>query len=102
MDSNIILQCPECGRFSDSIKRYKMIDFCLFIFIAARLNYVSYTCCPLCMRRHILKKGFTYNIITANLLWFFLILPYSIILLLFCLSKGHSKSVLKDIENANK
>lgn len=95
----MILQCPECGRFSDSIKRYKMIHFCLFILIGASTSSVQYTCCPNCMRKHILIKGFTYNIISANLLWFFLILPWSIILLICSYTKGHSKSVLKDIEN---
>lgn len=102
MSNNIILQCPECGRFSDSIKRYRIIDFCLFILIAANCRYVEYTCCPDCMRKHILEKGFTYNIITANFLWLILILPWSIILILCSYSKGHSKAVLKDIRKANK
>lgn len=97
---NLILQCPECGRFSASIKRNQMIDVIIFFFIGASTRYVTYTCCPNCMRKHIMIKGFTYNILGGNILWPFVILPWSLILLLCSYTKGHSKSVL-DIVNSD-
>lgn len=94
---NIMISCPECGEHSSSIKHYTMIRWALFLFVAAQTQKVAYTCCPKCMRKHILWHGFTYNIITGNFLWFILILPWSLILLIMSFTKGHSSSVLSMI-----
>lgn len=94
---NIMISCPECGEHSISIKHYTMIRWALFLFVAAQTQKVTYTCCPKCMRKHILWHGFTYNIITGNFLWFILILPWSLILLIMSFTKGHSSSVLSMI-----
>ena len=75
-----------------------MIDYLVFFGIAAFGRRVTYTCCPHCMRKHIMMKGFTYNILTANLLWLFLIIPWSIVLLIASYTKGHSSSVIKMLE----
>lgn len=100
MMKQIEISCPECGQLSDSIKRYSMFDYFLFLFFAASHRKVTYTCCPSCMRKHIIKEGiFTWKIITANLLWLFLILPWSLILLLFSYTKGHSSSIQKILDN---
>lgn len=96
----IEISCPECGQPSDSIKRYSMFDYFLFLFVAASHRKVTYTCCPLCMRKHIIKEGiFTWKILTANLLWLFLILPWALILLFFSYTKGHSSSIQKILDN---
>lgn len=94
---NIMISCPECGEDSSSIKHYTMIRWALFLFVAAQTQRVTYTCCPKCMRKHILWHGFTYNIITGNILWLILILPWSLILLIMSFTKGHSSSVLSMI-----
>lgn len=95
---NVMIKCPECGEESSAIKHYTMIRWALFLFIGAQTQRVTYTCCPKCMRKHILWHGFTYNIITGNVLWFLLILPWSLILLIMSFTKGHSSSVLSMIE----
>ena len=92
-----VLVCPECGCKSDSIKRYELPH--LYVFLGVYLYYqnIEYTCCPHCMRKHIFVKGFTYNIITANIFWLFFLLPWSIVQFLRSLTKGHSKEVKKDL-----
>ena len=91
--ADILIRCPECGNPSDSIKCYRMIDWILFLVIYATWQQATYTCCPKCMRKHILLNGFTYNILTGNLLWIFLVLPWSIVQLIMSYTKGHSKKV---------
>jgi len=49
----------------------------------------KYVACPRCMKKEIIKKGFTYNILTANALWLVAILPWSIALLKKNSRKGH-------------
>lgn len=96
--NKVSVQCPECGQYSDSIKRYTLPNYVLFLFIYARWQEVEYTCCPNCMRKHILTKGFTYNILMANMIWPFTILPWMLIQLIRSFTKGHSKTVQKIIE----
>mgnify|MGYP003309843602 CR=1 len=101
MKSNfpILVRCPECGRVSDSIKRYEMPHYFLCLYVFATWKNIEFTCCPHCMRKHILIKCFTYNILAANIVWPFYILPWGIILLIRSLTKGHSKEVQQIIEN---
>lgn len=94
---NIYVNCPECGKESMSIKSYLMPRWLLFIGIFAQYQMVHYTCCPKCMRKHILIHGFTYNILTGNILWLIMGLPWYIVVLIMSFTKGHSKSVQKII-----
>ena len=94
----IYITCPECGCPSDSIKCYTLPDYLIFIGVYAMWREITYVCCPHCMRKHILIKGFTYTILAANGLWPFLILPWSLIQLCRSYTKGHSRKVLKMIE----
>ena len=97
---NQLFRCPECGQSSDSIKQYELPHFWLFIGIYLRYQNVQYICCPHCMRKHILVKGFTYNIITANVFWLFGILPWMIVQFIRSYTRGHSNGV-KEIINSN-
>jgi hypothetical protein len=40
-------------------------------------------------------KNLLVNLLTANIVWPFIILPWNLILLLMSFTRGHSKSVLK-------
>lgn len=91
---NLMIKCPECGEDSSAIKQYTMPRLFLFLFAGYRVETVRYTCCSKCMRKHILWHGFTYNILAANVLWPFVILPWCLILLIMSFTKGHSDSVL--------
>ncbi len=95
----VMLTCPKCGEETDSLKRYVLPEMILFLFVYYSYQHSTYTCCPHCMRKQILKKGFTYNIITANIMWLFVIFPWSVIQLLKSYTKGHSKALIKDILN---
>lgn len=91
---NINVPCPECGRYTDSLKLYRLPNLWLFLWIFIRYSSKGYVCCPSCMRKKILLHGFTYNIVTANLIWPVVILPWSIIYLLRSCTKGHSHEVV--------
>ena len=91
-----LVPCPQCGELSDSIKRYDVYTTLWCLFIWAQYGTTTYTCCPHCMRKHILWEGiFTWRIISGNILWLFLSLPLSLIELLFSYTKGHSRTVKK-------
>lgn len=85
-----MLRCPECGQLTDSIKRFTLPHKWLYLGCYISYQNVIFTCCPHCMRKHILIKGFTYNILLANLLWPVVILPWSIVQLIRSYKKGHS------------
>ena len=81
--------CPECGKSTDSLKRFVLPHFWLFLVCYIQWQNVEYTCCPECMRKHILAKGFL-HIITANFIWPIVILPWVLIQFIRTYSKGHS------------
>ena len=90
----MFIRCPECGMPTDSMKCYTLPHVFLFLFIFASWNSVTFTCCPHCMRKHILIKCFTYNILATNIMWPVIILPWGIFQLIRSFTKGHSKEVI--------
>ena len=94
--SNMVV-CPECGCLSDSIKRYELPHIWVFLGVYLYYQNIEYTCCPNCMRNHILVKGFTYNILTANLVWLAILLPWSIIQFIRSFTDGHSDDVKREL-----
>lgn len=97
---NQLVRCPECGQPSDSIKHYRLPYRYWFLYVYASTQDVEYTCCPRCMRKHILIHGFTYNILTFNILWPFWIFPWMVVQLIRSYTHGHSKYV-NEILNSN-
>ena len=89
------VKCPECGELSDSIKCYKLPGLWVSLVFYLKYQIITYVCCPKCMLKHIIKSGFTYNIITANIYWLFMILPMTVINLIRLRFKGHSKKVVE-------
>ncbi len=96
---HIPVQCPDCGQVTDSLKVYRLPAVVVFIGIYARVASKGHIGCPSCMRKKILFHGMTYNIVTANLIWPFLILPWTVVNLLRTLSKGHSSEIIDHIDN---
>lgn len=90
----ISVPCPECGKMTDSLKVYRLPDLWICLGVWVRYATKGHVCCPSCMRKKILLHGFTYNIVTANLLWPFIIMPWSIVNLFRTRSKGHSKEIV--------
>ena len=95
---NVPLRCPECGEESSSIKCYSLPEYFICIWVMVFWQKVTFTCCPKCMVKHILVKCFTYNILAANILYPFFILPWGIIYLLRCATKGHSSEIVEFLE----
>lgn len=91
--------CPECGNMSDSIKRFSLPYRWYFILGLFSMRSATYTCCPHCMRKHILINGFTYHIILMNMMWPIIILPWSIVQLIRTYQKGHFKGIDSVVEN---
>lgn len=99
-NTNLVI-CPECGKPSDSIKRYTLPAEYWFLYVYMSTQDVIYTCCPHCMRKHILIHGFTYNILTFNVAWPVWILPWMIVQLIRSYSHGHSKEIQELINSGN-
>ena len=91
----IPVPCPECGKMTDSLKVYRLPDLWICLGVWVRYATKGHVCCPSCMRKKILLHGFTYNIVTANLLWTLIIMPWSVINLFRTNSKGHSKEIVQ-------
>ena len=88
--------CPVCSVPTDSLKRYRMPYRVMFFGIVARVQHGTYTACPSCMRKKLLENVFSpLNILSANLLWLIVVLPYNLVLFIASTTRGHSKSVRK-------
>ena len=98
MEQTTKVRCPECGEISESIKQYTLMEDRVFILFYTLWNQGTYTCCPHCMKKHILKSTFSWNIITGNLIWLLVDMPHNLLHLIANNTKGHSKNVLKMIE----
>jgi hypothetical protein len=85
--------CPSCHEESDSLKNYSYITL-LFLVVFYGWQTASQIGCPSCTRKMI-GKNLLVNILTANITWPFIILPWNLILLVMSFTRGHSKSVLK-------
>ena len=90
--SNTPVECPECGKISDSIKCYKLPKLLVFVLVYGYASTQNYIGCKKCIRKRIFLNGFTYNIITGNFLWLFF-LPWMIIQLLRSFTNGHSREI---------
>ena len=65
--------CPCCGRACGGVKVRHVIG-CVFLLCAVEWNKYRIAGCPACVRRA-LKRHLRRNLLTANLLWPFLVLP---------------------------
>ncbi|MDB5345612.1 MAG: hypothetical protein JWP89_3989 [Schlesneria sp.] len=92
---NITIPCPVCEIATDSLKSYTLGTM-VFAFVVIFTQAKTMTCCPTCMRGKISDFLFG-NVITSNVIWPFVIAPYSVILLISTYTRGHSKEVLKTL-----
>jgi hypothetical protein len=89
----IALPCPCCGQPTQSLKRYRVFDYLVFLFIFVGYQSVMKTACPRCMRKSLLLRSLV-NLVLANVLAPIMLLMHGIAFLA-TFSKGHSTSVLK-------
>jgi hypothetical protein len=86
------LPCPKCNQMTTSLKSYTMVQFLLFVWFFAFWRRQTLTLCPSCMRNELLMKTLI-NLIPANLLWLFLVLPWHTVLFCMTFADGHSSKV---------
>lgn len=86
------LPCPHCGQSTESLKRYRLPTFLLFLGIGASFKHGLLVRCPPCMRKE-LGRLTLINILPANLLWIVLLLPWYGIAALRSFTQGHSKGL---------
>jgi hypothetical protein len=89
----IPLPCPHCGRPTQSLKRYRVFDYLVFLFVAFSVQTVMHTACPRCMRTSLLLRS-ALNVVLANFLCPVVLLVHGMEFLA-TFSKGHSTSVLQ-------
>jgi hypothetical protein len=85
------LSCPRCAAPTDSLKRFRLHQWLVFIWIGWWTRTAEYTACPACMRKILLERTLV-NIPTANLIW-----PIVLVTNAICFARtfgrGHSKKV---------
>ena len=70
--------CPWCETVTTDLKRYEVVQWCFFFLAFVQIRPVIYAACPTCMRR-ILWRRCLVNVLPANLLWPFWVLPRTLI-----------------------
>ena len=86
-----LVECPDCGQPSDSIKCYSTMIL-LFIWVFAMWFPKKEVACPSCIRGKITLFCLI-NIVTANILWPIIILPWALVLFCMSFTKGHSSEI---------
>ncbi len=85
------VECPSCGQPSGSIKCYNTLIL-LFIWFFVVWWPKKDVGCPSCIRGKIAQFCLI-NIVTANILWPIIILPWSLVLFCMSFSQGHSSEI---------
>jgi Inner membrane component of T3SS, cytoplasmic domain len=93
--SAILLPCGRCGKMTDSLKRHRLHNWVVFIWIAWWAQTADYTACPSCMRAILLERTLV-NIPGANLAWP-VIFIVNMVHYIATFSRGHGSRVRKEL-----
>jgi hypothetical protein len=93
---NAILDCPACGRPTDSLKQYRYVDWCVFFLAGAVWQGVVLRACPACMRQLIWRRCLV-NAVPAHLAWLAGLLPWGLGLIAASHRPGHSRWVVRGV-----
>jgi hypothetical protein len=91
-----VLPCPHCGERTSSLKQYRYVRLCVCLGFHASWHSDVVRACPYCIRRVIWRRCLL-NIVPANLLWPFLVLPWAVVLTAVSHNPGHSADVLRGV-----
>jgi hypothetical protein len=91
-----LLPCPCCESDTDSLKQYRYISWVVFFLVGATYRLAFFRACPSCMRKLIARRA-AWNLIPANILWFALVLPWGLGLIIATFRTGHSRDVIRNI-----
>jgi len=84
-----LVPCPVCGQETDRVKQHRYMTLCVFLVTVAVWEWKTHRACPKCMRRFVGWKCLL-NLIPGNLLWFVLMLPWALGLVVASYRSGHS------------
>lgn len=88
--------CPQCSSPTDSLKQYRYVRWCVFLFAGAIYQAEYLRGCPSCIRRQIWRRCW-WNLVPANFLWPILFLPWALWLTWASYRPGPSLAVQKGI-----
>ena len=88
--------CPACGELTESLKQMRILSSGIAIPGAAVSHTVVRRSCPSCMRAYIWNKCLINGLCTL-VVGYLVLIPYSLVLTLVTLRKGHSSAVLRGI-----
>lgn len=93
------LPCPVCQEPTESLKQYRYPRWVVFLLVGAWWQEEIITACGQCVRRRVWRNCL-FNVVPANLLWGFLLLPWAIGLTIASRSRGHSQRLLDSMKAA--
>lgn len=88
--------CPLCGTPTRSLKQYRYFHRLYFVLFGAAYRPSCLRACPPCMRRYIAGR-ITTNVVSGNLLWLVLMVPWGLVLVMRSYLPGHSQGVLAEV-----
>jgi hypothetical protein len=86
------IACPVCQTPTESLKRYTFVELCIFLLILAWTRRVTYVACPPCMRSKLFSSMLV-NMVTAHILWLFILLPWYLVQIALSFTDGHSSYI---------
>ena len=90
------VECPVCGRQTDSLKSYTLPDI-TFLFIATRWGSEHHVACADCMRKALLQNA-AISIVKTNLFWPIFVFPRLSVNLTRTFVKGHSEDIIDELQ----
>ncbi len=91
--------CPECHESTNSLKQIRYCEMLLFLGLAWAIRHRGFVGCPSCARRKLIVHG-VINIVTANVLWPIIVLPWHLMALSETSKPGHSQEVRARLRKA--
>jgi hypothetical protein len=93
-----LVGCPRCGRPTDSLKVFRLMDEFLFLVLAIRWRAAGHVGCPPCARKAIAESVESWGLFAGgHVLWpLFVGLPAAVMLIVSYVP-GHSRQVRKSL-----
>ncbi len=92
-----LLPCPRCGRKTDSLKRFDLADWFVFLLVFWWMRKSTHTACPQCIRKAVVVRSLR-NLVPANV-GNIILIPINLAVIIATFTKGHNKQVIQTVEN---